>query len=64
MVAREKPWIVPIPGTTKLQRLEENLGASNVELMLNDLSQIDDAASKIQLQGDRYPEHLKKLVGR
>jgi aryl-alcohol dehydrogenase-like predicted oxidoreductase len=60
----KKPWIVPIPGTTKLQRLEENLGALNVELMLNDLSKIDDAASKIQLQGDRYPEHLKKLVGR
>jgi aryl-alcohol dehydrogenase-like predicted oxidoreductase len=60
----QEPWIVPIPGTTKLQRLEENLGALNVELTLDDLSQIDDAASKIQLQGDRYPEHLKKLVGR
>jgi aryl-alcohol dehydrogenase-like predicted oxidoreductase len=60
----QKPWIVPIPGTTKLHRLEENLGALNIELTPDDLRQIDDAASKIHLEGDRYPEHLKKLVGR
>ena len=60
----QKPWIVPIPGTTKLHRLDENLGALNVELTPDDLRQIDDAASKIHLQGDRYPEHLKKMVGR
>jgi aryl-alcohol dehydrogenase-like predicted oxidoreductase len=60
----QKPWIVPIPGTTKVHRLDENLGALNVELTPGDLREIDEAASKIQLQGDRYPEHLKKLVGR
>jgi aryl-alcohol dehydrogenase-like predicted oxidoreductase len=60
----QKPWIVPIPGTTKLHRLDENLGALSVELSPDDLREIDKAASKIQLQGDRYPEHLKKLVGR
>jgi len=60
----QKPWIVPIPGTTKLHRLEENLGALNFELTSEDLHEIDDAASKITLQGDRYPEHLQKLVGR
>jgi len=60
----QKPWIVPIPGTTKLHRLDENLGALNVELTPDDLRQIDDAASKIHLQGDRYPEHLKKMVVR
>jgi aryl-alcohol dehydrogenase-like predicted oxidoreductase len=60
----QKPWIVPIPGTKKLYRLEENLGALHVELTQEDLGQIDEAASKIELQGDRYPEHLKKMVGR
>jgi aryl-alcohol dehydrogenase-like predicted oxidoreductase len=60
----QKPWIVPIPGTTKLHRLDENLGALTVELTPGDLRQMDEAASKIELQGDRYPEHLKKLVGR
>jgi aryl-alcohol dehydrogenase-like predicted oxidoreductase len=60
----QKPWIVPIPGTTKVHRLDENLGALNVELTPGDLREIDEADSKIQLQGDRYPEHLKKLVGR
>ncbi len=58
-----KPWIVPIPGTTKLHRLEENLGAANVELSAGDLRQIDGAASKIPVQGDRYPEHLQKMIG-
>ncbi len=59
----QKPWIVPIPGTTKLNRLEENLGAVEVELSAEDLRQIDEAAAKIQVQGDRYPEHLQKMTG-
>jgi aryl-alcohol dehydrogenase-like predicted oxidoreductase len=60
----QKPWIVPIPGTTKLHRLEENLAAVNLELPADDLRQITDAASKLQMQGARYPEHLQKMVGR
>jgi len=59
-----KPWIVPIPGTTKLHRLEENIGAAAPELTPGDLREIDSAASKITVQGDRYPEHLNRLVGR
>jgi len=59
-----KPWIVPIPGTTKLHRLEENLGAVSVELSADDLRQLETAASKIPVQGARYPEALQKLVGR
>jgi aryl-alcohol dehydrogenase-like predicted oxidoreductase len=60
----QKPWIVPIPGTTKLHRLEENIGAAAVELTPDDLSQIDNAAAKIAVQGDRYPENLQKLINR
>jgi aryl-alcohol dehydrogenase-like predicted oxidoreductase len=60
----QKPWIVPIPGTTKLHRLDENIGATVVELSAADLRDIESAASSIQLQGARYPEHLQKLVGR
>jgi aryl-alcohol dehydrogenase-like predicted oxidoreductase len=60
----QKPWIVPIPGTTKLHRLEENLGAAAVELTPEDLRQLESAASKISVQGARYPEELQKLVGR
>ncbi len=60
----QKPWIVPIPGTTKLHRLEENLGAANVELTAEDLQEIEDAFSGIEVQGERYPEALQKLVGR
>ena len=60
----QKPWIVPIPGTTKLERLEENVGAVGVELTSHDLREIDSAASKITVQGARYPEELQKLVGR
>ncbi len=60
----QKPWIVPIPGTTKLHRLEENVGAAAVELTPEDLRQIDMAASRISVQGARYPEELQKLVGR
>jgi aryl-alcohol dehydrogenase-like predicted oxidoreductase len=60
----QKPWIVPIPGTTKLSRLEENLGAVNVELTAADLDEIDSAAKKFPVEGDRYPEHLEKMTGR
>jgi aryl-alcohol dehydrogenase-like predicted oxidoreductase len=60
----QKPWIVPIPGTTKLHRLEENIGAAEVDLTPDDLREIDSAASKITVQGARYPEHLQKRVGR
>ena len=60
----QKPWIVPIPGTTKLHRLEENIGAAAITLSSADLRQIDEAASKIAVQGARYPEELQKLVGR
>jgi len=60
----QKPWIVPIPGTTKLHRLEENIGAASLELTLDDLREIEDAASRIDVQGDRYPEHLERMTGR
>jgi aryl-alcohol dehydrogenase-like predicted oxidoreductase len=60
----QKPWIVPIPGTTKLPRLEENVGAAALELTPDDLHQIENAAAKITVQGARYPEELQKLVGR
>jgi aryl-alcohol dehydrogenase-like predicted oxidoreductase len=60
----QRPWIVPIPGTTKLHRLEENIAATAVELTPDDLRQIESAASNITVQGARYPEHLEKLVGR
>jgi aryl-alcohol dehydrogenase-like predicted oxidoreductase len=59
----QKPWIVPIPGTTKLHRLEENIGAVAVELTLDDLHEIEDAASKITIQGARYPEELERRTG-
>jgi len=59
-----KPWIVPIPGTTKPERLDENLGAAAVELTPDDLREIESASSKITVQGARYPEHLEKLTGR
>ena len=62
-VLAQKPWIVPIPGTTKLHRLEENIGAVSIELTADDLREIDDAASQIAVQGDRYPEKLMKMVG-
>ena len=60
----QKPWIVPIPGTRRLERLEENIGAADVELTADDLREIEDAASKITVQGARYPEHLERLTGR
>jgi len=60
----QKPWIVPIPGTTKLERLEENIGAAGVELTAADLHDIDSATASMTVQGARYPESLQKLVGR
>jgi len=60
----QKPWIVPIPGTTKLHRLDENIGAVAVELSADDLQQIESAASKITVEGARYPEHLEAMTGR
>ena len=60
----QKPWIVPIPGTTKLHRLEENIGAVAVELTPDDLREIDSAASKITVHGARYPEMLEQMTGR
>ena len=60
----QKPWIVPIPGTTKLHRLEENIGAASIELTADDLRDIEDAASKIKVQGARYPEKLEQMTGR
>jgi aryl-alcohol dehydrogenase-like predicted oxidoreductase len=60
----QKPWFVPIPGTTKLDRLDENIGAASVELTPGDLRDIEDAASRITVQGARYPEKLERLTGR
>jgi len=59
----QKPWIVPIPGTTKLHRLDENIGAVALELSADDLRQIESAAAKITVQGARYPEHIEKMTG-
>jgi len=63
-VLAQKPWMVPIPGTTKIHRLEENLGGANVELTPDDLRQIDAAASKVPLQGERYPEAMQRMINR
>ena len=60
----QKPWIVPIPGTTKLHRLDENIGAAALELTPGDLREIESAASKITVQGARYPEHVERMTGR
>ena len=60
----QKPWVVPIPGTTKLERLDENIGAAAIELTSDDLREIESAASKITVQGDRYPEQIMRMVGR
>jgi aryl-alcohol dehydrogenase-like predicted oxidoreductase len=60
----QKLWIVPIPGTTKLHRLEENIRAVDIELTSDDLREIDSAASKVPVQGARYPEHLEQMTGR
>ncbi|UPZ14143.1 aldo/keto reductase [Flavobacterium humidisoli] len=63
-ILAQKPWIAPIPGTTKLHRLEENLGTTNLVLSAQDLAEIEDAASKIKIEGSRYPEHLQKIAGK
>ena len=63
-ILAQKPWMVPIPGTTKLHRLEENLGAANIKLTTDDLRQLDEATKKIEVHGERYPEHMQKMVGR
>ena len=60
----QKPWIVPIPGTTKLERLEENLAAADLELTTEELHDLNAAISKITIAGDRYPEALEKMTGR
>jgi aryl-alcohol dehydrogenase-like predicted oxidoreductase len=60
----QKSWIVPIPGTTKLSRLEENIGAASLQLSASDLHEINDALSKVPVEGDRYPEQLEKITGR
>ena len=60
----QRPWIVPIPGTRRLERLEENLGAADIELTADDLREIDDAAAHIEVQGARYPDFMKRLIGR
>jgi aryl-alcohol dehydrogenase-like predicted oxidoreductase len=60
----QKPWIVPIPGTTKQHRLRENLGAADVQLNAQDLEDIEEAVSQIAVHGERYPAALQKLVGR
>lgn len=60
----QKPWIVPIPGTTKLHRLQENIGATNLELSVENLAQITEAANRIEVQGARYPQHLQNRVGK
>jgi aryl-alcohol dehydrogenase-like predicted oxidoreductase len=59
----QKPWIVPIPGTTKLSRLDENIGSLKIRLSADDIREIDSAASKITVEGERYPEHLQKMTG-
>jgi aryl-alcohol dehydrogenase-like predicted oxidoreductase len=60
----QKPWIVPIPGTTRLTRLEENLGAAAIQLTADDVREIGNAASQVPIQGARYPEHIEKMTGR
>ena len=60
----QKPWIVPIPGTTKLHRLEENIGAAAIELTPDDLREIESRASKITIEGARYPEHIEQMSNR
>ena len=63
-VLAQKPWFVPIPGTTKLHRLEENRGAVDLDLTCGDLQRIEKAAAQIQIQGKRFPEQLQTLLGR
>ena len=60
----QKPWIVPIPGTTRLSRLDENIAAAEIELTTSDLHELDTAAASITVEGDRYPEHLEQMTNR
>jgi aryl-alcohol dehydrogenase-like predicted oxidoreductase len=60
----QKPWIVPIPGTTRLERLEENIGAVAIELTADDLRELDATTAKIAVHGDRYPEELERMTNR
>jgi aryl-alcohol dehydrogenase-like predicted oxidoreductase len=60
----QKPWIVPIPGTTRLDRMQENMAAADIELTPGDLREIETAASRITAQGERYPEHLQRQIDR
>jgi aryl-alcohol dehydrogenase-like predicted oxidoreductase len=62
-ILAQKPWIVPIPGTTKLHRLEENIGAAEIDLTADDLREIDEASSEITVAGARYPENLERMTG-
>jgi aryl-alcohol dehydrogenase-like predicted oxidoreductase len=62
-VLAQRPWMAPIPGTTKLARLQENLGAADIELTAEDLGEIAGAAAEITVQGARYPEHIEKMTG-
>jgi len=64
LAACPKPWIVPIPGTTKLHRLDENIGGAAVELTSDDLGEIESASSKIKVEGARYPEAIERMTGR
>ena len=63
-VLAQKPWIVPIPGTKKLERLKENLGAQDIEFSAQELAEINEALSKINIAGERYPEEVEKLTGK
>jgi aryl-alcohol dehydrogenase-like predicted oxidoreductase len=63
-ILARKPWIVPIPGTTKLARLEENLGAAALDLTPDDVAEIDETAARVPVEGERYPERLQRMVGR
>jgi aryl-alcohol dehydrogenase-like predicted oxidoreductase len=63
-ILAQKPWMVPIPGTTKLHRLEENVGAADVELSPDDLRQLDEISSKVQVQGARYSETAQRMIDR
>ena len=60
----QKPWIVPIPGTRRLERLDENLGSANLDLTSEDLAELDQASASVQIQGDRYPEAMQKMIDR
>ncbi len=63
-ILAQKPWVAPIPGTTKLNRLEENIGAASIELSIDDLGEIENAASKIKIEGARYPQNLQQAINR